>query len=246
MVAASNSRESNIQAGKITCYFPSGDVRACHARRLGSGAGRARLDVPTRPPPGLAVPLGLQKALSPLGGQLCHGMVLSWLETPTRGHILNQVHPHPRHIPGACTGRNCFFFLPLGTCAHGVPTTLRPPELNSPEGFSLFRQPRASSPKTKAPRANPGNRKAHGDGDVPITTRHREHLCSHRGVPLVPSPRRPSAALNPLQTPQSPHRGVEDEQTNKAGIKPGARGAAPARGWFYFLPHFSSGRPPFP
>ena len=55
MVAASNSRESHIQAGKITCYFPSCDVRACHARRLGSRAARACLDVP-KWPPGLAVP----------------------------------------------------------------------------------------------------------------------------------------------------------------------------------------------
>lgn len=85
MVAASNSRESNIQAGKITCYFPSGDVRACHARRLGSGAGRARLDVPTRPPAGLAVPPGLQKAPSPRGAALPSLPATGW-GCPGWGH----------------------------------------------------------------------------------------------------------------------------------------------------------------
>lgn len=195
---------------------------------------------------GPGCPPGAAKSPVPFGGA-----ALPWDGVVLAGDTDPWAHPKPGPSPssvhpGCLHGEELFFFLPLGTCAHGVPTTLRPPELNSPEGFSLFRQPRASSPKTKAPRANPGNRKAHGDGDIPITTGHRGHLCSHRGVLLVPSPRRPSAALNPLQTPQSPHRGVEDEQTNEAGIKPGARGAAPARGWFYFLPHFSSGRPPFP
>lgn len=72
MVAASNSRESNIQAGKITCYFPSGDVRACHARQLSS---RARLDVPMRPSR-----LGLHNVI-PLDG--------TGQGTPTFGFILN-------------------------------------------------------------------------------------------------------------------------------------------------------------
>lgn len=69
MVAASNSRDIHIQAGKITCYFPSCDVRACHTRWLGSRVGRARLDYP-KWLLGLTVPQGLLKRV-PFWWQLC-------------------------------------------------------------------------------------------------------------------------------------------------------------------------------
>lgn len=99
MVAASNSRESNIQAGKITCYFPSGDVRACHARQLGS---RARLDVPTRP-----LGLGLHSVI-PLDG--------SGQGTPTFVFMPNRVHPHPCSTAG---GMGPFSF-PSPHCSLGT------------------------------------------------------------------------------------------------------------------------------